>query len=99
VQAAATVEALAAGGSLEEAARTRRLFKHARPDLLRPKGAAAELPVLAAALRAKACAHSARPVSWDDTCNASSTDGQWSAAACLVLLKNACLYFRKGMHG
>jgi len=66
-QAAATVEAIPAGGSTEEAARIARLFKRTRPDLLRPEGPAAKLPVLAAALHAKPSTHSARPVSWFNT--------------------------------
>ncbi len=66
-QAAATVEAIPAGSSTEEAARIARLFERMRPDLLRPDGPAAKLPVLAAALNAKPSAHSARPVSWVNT--------------------------------
>jgi len=54
-------------GSTEEAARIARLFKRTRPDLLRPEGPAAKLPVLAAALHAKPSTHSARPVSWFNT--------------------------------
>jgi len=88
-QAAAAVEAIAAAGSPEEAARIGRLFERARPDLLRPDWAAAKLPVMAAALRAKARARSARPALRVICCNASKENGQWSTGACLKLLMRA----------
>lgn len=54
-EAAAAVEAVAAAGSPEEAARVGRRVERARPDLLRPDWPAAKLAVMAAALRAKVC--------------------------------------------
>ncbi len=52
-EAAAAVEAIAAAGSPEEAARIGRRVERARPGLLRPDWADAKLAVMAAGLRAK----------------------------------------------
>ena len=61
VQATAVVEAIAAAGSLEEAACMGRLYERVRPDLPHPDWAAEKLPAMAAALRAKARMRSAQP--------------------------------------
>ncbi len=95
-EAAAAVEAIAAAGSPEEAARIGRLFERARPDLLRPDWAAAKLPVMAAALRAKARAQ--RPGSLLTPAMPQTHNDHWRAAACLLLLAKCVLYFRRGMH-
>ena len=57
--AAALVEAIAAAGSPEEAARLGRGAQRQRPDLMRPDWDAAKVPVMLAALRAKFAQHAA----------------------------------------